>query len=222
MRKRQVWKRLPCISKIAPFAKLRTCSLVWRFPSNGGLVSESCPTLATPWTVACQASLSMGFSRQEYCNGLPFPSPGDLPNPGIKPRVSYIAGRFFTNWVTREACTIFSPVLVLNSSSTTFMQIHSIYWPGEFRGLYSPWGRKELDMTERLSLTHSPFQFTLWPLLVLAFLYCFHQAQLPKGFRRSCVPAKCSSWLWDGDSGLSPGPLLSHIATGKYGEEYGS
>ena len=41
---------------------------------------------ATPWTVAYQAPLSMGFSRQEYCSGLPIPSPGDLPNPGIKPR----------------------------------------------------------------------------------------------------------------------------------------
>ena len=40
---------------------------------------------ATPWTVAYQASRSMGFSRQEYWNGLPFPSPGDLPNPGIEP-----------------------------------------------------------------------------------------------------------------------------------------
>ena len=39
---------------------------------------------ATPWTVACQAPLSMGFSRQEYWSGLPFPSPGDLPNPGIE------------------------------------------------------------------------------------------------------------------------------------------
>ena len=41
---------------------------------------------ATPWTVACQAPLSMGFSRQEYWSGLPFPSPGDLPEPGIEPR----------------------------------------------------------------------------------------------------------------------------------------
>ena len=40
---------------------------------------------ATPWTVAYQASPSMGFSRQECWSGLPFPSPGDLPNPGIKP-----------------------------------------------------------------------------------------------------------------------------------------
>ena len=41
--------------------------------------------LATPWTVAYQASPSMGFSRQEYWSGLPFPSPEDLPNPGIEP-----------------------------------------------------------------------------------------------------------------------------------------
>ena len=40
---------------------------------------------ATSWTVAHQASLSMGFSRHEYWSGLPFPSPGDLPNPGIEP-----------------------------------------------------------------------------------------------------------------------------------------
>ena len=41
---------------------------------------------ATPWTVAHQAPLSMGFSRQEYWSGLPFPSQGDLPDPGIEPR----------------------------------------------------------------------------------------------------------------------------------------
>ena len=97
---------------------------------------------ATPWTVAYQASPSMGFSRQEYWSGLLFPSPGDLPNPGVEPRspawqedslpaepqgkpkntarvdypfsrgsswprnwtgVSWIAGRFFTNWAIREA-----------------------------------------------------------------------------------------------------------------------
>ena len=41
---------------------------------------------ATPWTIAHQAPPSMGFSRPEYWSGLPFPSPGDLPDPGIKPR----------------------------------------------------------------------------------------------------------------------------------------
>ena len=45
-----------------------------------GLWCKSCGTLAIPWTVACQAPPSMGFSRQEYWSGLPFPSPGDLPD----------------------------------------------------------------------------------------------------------------------------------------------
>ena len=48
-------------------------------------VAKSNLTLATPWTGAYQALLSMGFPRQEYWSGFPFPSPGDLPNPGIKP-----------------------------------------------------------------------------------------------------------------------------------------
>ena len=49
--------------------------------SESGVVSDS----ATPWTVAHQAPLSMGFSRHEYWSGFPFPSPGDLPDPGIEP-----------------------------------------------------------------------------------------------------------------------------------------
>ena len=52
--------------------KVKLLSQVWLF--------------ATPWTVAYQAPLSMGFSRQEYWSGLPFPSPGDLPDSGIEPR----------------------------------------------------------------------------------------------------------------------------------------
>ena len=51
---------------------------------------------ATPWTVAHQAPLSMGFPRQEYWSGLPWPSPGDLPHPGIKAISHALAGGFFT------------------------------------------------------------------------------------------------------------------------------
>ena len=51
---------------------------------------------ATPWTVAHQAPLSMGFSRQEYRSGLLFLSPGDLPDPGIEPMSPALAGGFFT------------------------------------------------------------------------------------------------------------------------------
>ena len=53
----------------------------------------------TLWTVAHQASLSMGFSRQEHWSGLPFPTPGDLPDPGIEPTSPValaLSGRFFT------------------------------------------------------------------------------------------------------------------------------
>ena len=51
---------------------------------GGGLGTKLCLTLLTPWTIACQAPLSMGFPRQEYWSGLPFPSPGNLSDPGIK------------------------------------------------------------------------------------------------------------------------------------------
>ena len=57
---------------------------------------------ATLWTIAGQASLSMGFSRQEYWSGVPFPSPGDFPNPGIKPRCPALAGGFFTTVPCRK------------------------------------------------------------------------------------------------------------------------
>ena len=51
----------------------------------------------TPWTIAHQAPPSMGFSRQEYWSGLPFPSPGDLPNPGIEPRPPVLQAEALTS-----------------------------------------------------------------------------------------------------------------------------
>ena len=67
-----------------------------------GLVTNSCLTLVTPQTVARQAPLPMGFSRQGYWSGLPFPAPGDLPDPGIKPESPALAGVLYR--VTWEAC----------------------------------------------------------------------------------------------------------------------
>ena len=77
-----------CVSKLWSGASFKTqvcCCLI--------AVSDSC---ATPWTVARQPPLSTGFPRQEYWSGLPFPPPGDLSNPGIKPRSPALTGRFFT------------------------------------------------------------------------------------------------------------------------------
>jgi len=58
--------------------------------------TQLCPKFATPWTVAHQAPLSMEFPRQEYWSGLPFPSPGDLPDPGIELVFPALAGGIFT------------------------------------------------------------------------------------------------------------------------------
>ena len=63
---------------------------------GGGLATKSCPTLVTPWTIACQAPLSLEFSRQEYWSELSFPSPG------IQTQVSCPSGIFFTDWATRK------------------------------------------------------------------------------------------------------------------------
>ena len=73
------------------------CPKYWSFgfsigPSKNESESEVTQlrlTLCGPWTVAHKAPLSMGFSRQEYWSGLPFPSPGDLPNPGIEPSLPH-------------------------------------------------------------------------------------------------------------------------------------
>ena len=68
-------------------------------PIGGGLAAKSSLTIATPWTVARQAPLCMDFSRQEYRSVLPFPSPGDLLNPGIKLvflGTLVLAGQIFT------------------------------------------------------------------------------------------------------------------------------
>ena len=64
----------------------RNISFLVFCPLDGSLVTKSCLILATSRTVARQAPLSMGFSRQEYWSGLPLPSPRDLPDPGVEPR----------------------------------------------------------------------------------------------------------------------------------------
>ena len=80
----------------------------------------------TSWTVDRQTSLSMGFPRQEYWNGLSFPFPGALPDPGIKPASPAWAGGFFTAqppgkpwccgcWLKRETCFILAAILCMRA-----------------------------------------------------------------------------------------------------------
>ena len=106
---------------------------------------------ATPWTIGHQASLSMGFSRQEYWSGLPFPSSRDLLDPGIEPlspASPALAGKFFTTSAIWEA----------RNKLMKEWQLAPVFLRGEFhvqRSLvgYSPWGCTESDTTERLTHT---------------------------------------------------------------------
>ena len=91
-----------CVSRSVVSKSSRSHSVIpWSGIPWSIVVSDS----ATPWTVACQAPPSVGFSRQECWSGLPFPSPGDLPDPGIEPGSLHCGqtGRRFTFWATREA-----------------------------------------------------------------------------------------------------------------------
>ena len=76
------WRKEACIQAASPVAALEALSCVHSF--------------AMPWTVALQAPLSVGFSRQEFWSGLPFSPPGDLPNPGTETASPALAGGFFT------------------------------------------------------------------------------------------------------------------------------
>ena len=67
---------------------------------------------ATPWTVACQAPLSMEFSRQEYWSGLPFPIPGDLPSPAIEP-MSITCVSYIGRWILYHCTTWEAPHIAL-------------------------------------------------------------------------------------------------------------
>ena len=96
---------------------------------SGGLVTKLCPTLATPWTVAYQAPLSIGFSRQEYWSGLPFPSPGDLPNPGIETRSLALQADSLPTELPGEAHMCLDRLYaLLNLRSLFFFYLECVYF----------------------------------------------------------------------------------------------
>ena len=104
--------------------KVKLLSHVWPF--------------ATPWTVAHQVLLSMGFFRQEYCSGLPFPSPGNLPNPGIEPRSPALQADALTSYLALTPGKSGSPLILswsqnASDSHTWNLSFHA--WPECFAHL---------------------------------------------------------------------------------------
>ena len=117
--------------------------------------------------MAHQALLSMEFSRQEYWSGLPFPSPGDLPNSEIELRSPALAGRFFTtnatmtSWVAQVVKHLLAMGVtwvqslgwedLLEKGMATHSSTHAWKIPYQLPlAGYSPWCRKESDTTEQL------------------------------------------------------------------------
>ena len=134
---------------------------------------------ATPWTVAPQAPPSMGFSRQEYWSGLPFPSPGYLPNPGIEPRSPTLQAYALTSEPPRKP--------------PAWVQMNSPRWPSH------------MDHP----LSHSAVPFLSTPQLERSAAFCFSQGEVSSHWTllpiamhlqcmcnqspRLCNPTDCSS-----------------------------
>ena len=87
-------------------------------------------SFVTPWTVTCQAPLRMEFTRQECWSGLPFPSPGDLPDLGIKPSSPALACRFFTTKPPEKPliCTLFVYIYMHQFSSVAQSCLFATPW----------------------------------------------------------------------------------------------
>ena len=114
---------------------------------------------ATPWTVAYQAPQSMGFSRQEFWSGLPFPSPGDLPWPRDRTPVSRIVCRCVTIWATREACISYVQIILMaptshsNSPYSTCQEISVKILPAA-EYIYSNYAFRTGEITKDRFMTH--------------------------------------------------------------------
>ena len=130
---------------------------------------------ATLWTVACQASLCMGFSRQEYWNWLPFPSPGDLPNPRIKPTSLMspaLADRFLTTSATWEAYFIRSDFNMFQSIGTFIQFLNFI----GVRLLYNIVLVSTVQQNE--SVRHKPISSPFWAPFPFRAPQCIKQSSL--------------------------------------------
>ena len=120
-------------------------------------------SFVTPWTVAHQAPLSLGFPRQEYRSGLPFPSPGNLPDPGIKPVSSALANKFFTTEPPGKprVFQILVYLMILLSNSCIKGMPQSLKWTNNQK----PWGLDKGEETQRgmnlSSVCCSPFALGL-------------------------------------------------------------
>ena len=112
------WEGRPQCVRRHVVSQTRLFSALWKS------IVKLCPTICNPTTAACQAPLSMGFSRQEYRSGLPFPSPGHLPDPGMETAClasPALAGEFSTTEPHKGVSTHGDDIIVVVSNRWTLL-----------------------------------------------------------------------------------------------------
>ena len=148
---------------------------------GGGLVTKSCPTLLTPWTVAHQASLSMEFSRQEYWSGSPCPPPGDLSDSEIKPGLLHWAsnpGLLHCRWIFYHLSHQRSPKILewiaypfSRGSSQPRSRTRVSHIAGRF---FTSWATREALLLTTDPNEKKPPGIVAIPLWGTLLLRCFH------------------------------------------------
>ena len=111
---------------------------------------SSVQLFATPWTGACQASQSMGFSREEHWSGLPFPSPGDFPGPGIEPRSPALqADALPSEPPGKPGIRGFKEQKGGHQCNIEIVALGSSYFPGAVGTKGRVWSYQELEVSEK-------------------------------------------------------------------------
>ena len=129
---------IQCLNLVLSFF---STNFIYGVCGGGGLVTKSCPTLANPCTVACQTPLSMGFSRQEYWSGLPFPSLGNLPDPGIEPWSPAVQAACLPTTLQGKSSHLYFTFRALIFSSSGKWHLspkETVKWPGLILALNHP------------------------------------------------------------------------------------
>ena len=142
----------------------------------------------TPWTVARQSPLSMGFSRQEYWSGLPFPSPGNLPNPGIKPMspASLLHGRWIVyHWAIGDSLNIYFFLKTIDIYSLIVLESRSL---------------KSVSLGQKWGVRRTSSRWRLQGRICTLPLSSFRSRPASLGCR--CLPPVCASVV------TAPPPLL--------------
>ena len=150
----------------------------------------------TPWTTAHQAPLSVGFSRKEYCSGLPFPPLGDLPDPGIKAKsllFPALAGGFFTTSATWEA---HSTAGNTNSFTGFLERVRYILLKLFSLLLLSPPLLSPFPQSTHSSPQTVEVRCPFWLHIGTASLTCFPLLLLLRSYMMACLRESCpSAWL---------------------------